>query len=157
MNPLRKWTRLALAYFHYMLAASHRHFGNKYSLREEYERAVDAFSRAIVYDPGFARAYMERGILFWRELDHPRRAVLDLTTAYELDSTLIEARFNRGVAYQQLREYGDALADFQAYLSQGDHPYWREHAEKMVRELQEWLPSAGAPVGAPAGDGAPSA
>lgn len=143
MNLVQRWTRAALAYFHYMLAASHRHFGNKYSLRPEYEQAVDAFTRAITYDPDFARAYMERGILFWRELDHPRRAVIDLTTAYELDATLIEARFNRGIAHQQLREYADALADFRAYLSQGDHPYWREYAENMIRELEEWIPTSG--------------
>jgi tetratricopeptide (TPR) repeat protein len=144
MKLLRAWTQAALAYFQYMLAASHRHFGNKYGLRQEYEKAVDAYSRAIGYDPDFARAYMERGILFWRELDHPRRAVIDLTTAYELDPSLTEARFNRGVAHQELREYADALSDFRAYLSQGDHPYWREHAEKMIRELEEWTSTSGA-------------
>jgi tetratricopeptide (TPR) repeat protein len=142
MTRLRRWTHSALAYVNYMLATSHRHFGNKYGIREEYEKAVDAFTRAIAHNSHFARAYMERGILYWRELDHPRRAVIDLTTAYELDPTLIEARFNRGVAHQELREYSEALSDFRAYLSEGEHPYWREHAEKMIPELEEWIDTA---------------
>lgn len=139
MNTVRSCLSWILARFHYLRAVSHRHFGNKYSLKAEYEMAIDAFTRAIGCRPGFARAYMERGILYWREMDHPRRAVLDLTMAYELDPTLIEARFNRGIAHQQLREYARAVSDFQAYLRDGEHPYWREYAENMIQELDEWV------------------
>ncbi|MBN1249787.1 MAG: tetratricopeptide repeat protein, partial [Anaerolineae bacterium] len=111
------WVAVLRSRLYYVLAGSYRHSGNKYSLASEYERAVEAFTQAVALDPAYARAYMERGILFWRELDHPRRAVLDLTKAYDLDPTLIEARFNRGIAYQQLREYQEAIADFEAYLA----------------------------------------
>jgi tetratricopeptide (TPR) repeat protein len=140
MKRLLQWPRIAIAYVYYMLAASHRHFGNQYGLRQEYDSAVRAFSRAIAWDVGFARAYMERGILLWRELNRPRQAIEDLTIAYELDPDLIEARFNRGIAYQQLHEYAAALSDFRVYLSRGDHPHWREYAEKMVQELEGWAP-----------------
>jgi tetratricopeptide (TPR) repeat protein len=128
-----------VARFYYLLGASHRHFGNLYVLKSEYDSAVRAFSRAIETSPGFARAYLERGILYWRETEQPRLAIEDLTTAYRLDDRLSEARFNRGVAHQQLREYEEALADFRAYLVEGQHPYWREHAEKMIQELEEWV------------------
>ena len=142
MIRIRSWIAILRSRFYYLLAGSHRHFGNKYRMRTEYMSAIDAFTRAILYDPSFARAYMERGILYWRELDHPRRAVLDLTTAHNLDPALIEARFNRGIAHQQLREYEEALADFRAYLAEGDHPYWREYAESMIQELSEWVPDS---------------
>jgi len=138
MNRLQQWQRLVRARVYYMLAASHRHFGNQYGSREEHEQAIDGYTRAIAENPRFARAYLERGILYWRELDHPRRAVLDLTRAYELDPGLAEARFNRGIAHQQLREYPEALEDYRAYLAEGDHPHWREYAEKMIKELAEW-------------------
>ncbi|MCU0520241.1 MAG: tetratricopeptide repeat protein [Anaerolineae bacterium] len=127
--------------YYYLLAGTYRHFGNTNHLVSEYERAVEAFTRAVTLDPAFARAYLERGILYWRELDLPRRAILDLTRAYDLDGTLHEARFNRGIAHQQLREYGEAMADFRAYLEEGKHPYWREYAESMLRELSEWVAS----------------
>ena len=139
LPPVRTWITLLRSRATYLLAGSYRHFGNKYHLLSEYEHAVEAFGRAIDLDPSFARAYMERGILYWREIDHPRRAILDLTRAYELDPTLIEARFNRGIAHQQLCEYNEAVEDFEAYLAQGDHPHWREYAESMLRELAEWV------------------
>ncbi|MCJ7550358.1 MAG: tetratricopeptide repeat protein [Anaerolineae bacterium] len=137
MNRSQRWVRLLLSHCCYWLAASHRRFGNQYSLTQEHESAVNRFSKAIAYNPAFARAFLERGILYWRELDHPRRAVLDLTMAYELDSRLTDARFNRGIAHQQLREYAEAIADYQAYLGEGDHPHWRAYAETMIRELAE--------------------
>jgi tetratricopeptide (TPR) repeat protein len=142
MIRIRSWIAILRSRFFYMLAGSYRHFGNKYYISTEYSSAIDAFTRAIFYDPSFARAYLARGILYWRELDHPRRAVLDLTKACDLDPTLIEARFNRGIAHQQLREYAEALADFRAYLAEGDHPYWREYAESMIQELSEWVPDS---------------
>jgi len=140
MNGLRQWVHRLQSRFYYMLAASHRHFGNRYGLKREHEQAVEGYTRAIAHNPQHARAYLERGILYWRELDHPRRAVLDLSMAYELDSKLIEALFNRGIAHQQLREYAQAVADYRAYLAEGDHPHWREYAEKMIEELAEWVP-----------------
>ena len=142
MADIRGWIAMAIARFYYLLAESYRHFGNKYRLTSEYEHAITAFTRAIAHRPDFARAYLARGILYWREMDHPQRAILDLTRAYELDASLIEARFNRGIAYQQLRAYDEALVDFRAYLEKGDHPHWREYAEKMVRELTEWISDA---------------
>ncbi len=142
MTTIRKWAAMLLARFYYMLAGSYRHFGNKYGLRAEYEKAIDAFTRAISYKPDYARAYMERGILYWREVDHPRRAILDLTRAFELDPGLSEATFNRGIAHQQLREYEEALTDFRAYLLVGDHLHWREYAQNMIKELVEWVSDA---------------
>ena len=134
----RPFARL-LAYLYYLLAESHRYFGNRYALRSEQEKALHALDRAILYNPHFARAFMERGILYWREMDDPQSAIPELTLAYELSPHLIEARFNRGVAHQQLGEYAEATADYEAYLTEGRHPYWREYAETMIRELKEWV------------------
>jgi tetratricopeptide (TPR) repeat protein len=131
-------TRL-LACVYYFLAEGHRYFGNRYGLRSEQEKALRALDRAILYNPHFARAYMERGILYWREMDDPQCAIPDLTLAYELAPELTEARFNRGIAHQQLGEYAEARADYEAYLCEGCHPYWREYAETMIRELKEWV------------------
>lgn len=141
ITRLKHLLSAAWARFQFMLALSYRHFGNQYGLKEEYERAIDAFNRAISHDPDFAQAYLQRGILYWREMDHPRKAIIDLTAAYVLNPSLSEARFNRGVAHQQLREYAEAVADFEAYLKEGDHPHWREYAETMIQELKEWTPN----------------
>lgn len=142
-QTLRQWLWHWQARWYYLRGNTYRHFGNLYGDQQQYEAAVDDYTRALSLDPRLARAYLDRGILYWRELDHPRRAIQDLTTAEELDPTLTEARFNRGVAYQQLREYDRAVADFQAYLAVGTHPHWREYAQRMIEELSEWVVQPG--------------
>jgi len=97
--------------------------------------AIRGFHRFLMAD-GFARHDPLETI------DHPRKAIHDLTLAMNLDPRLVEAQFNRAIAHQQLREYAEAIADFQAYLAVGEHPFWREHAESMIRELSEWVPNA---------------
>lgn len=138
---LRAWFHRRMAEWHYSIACFHRYLGNTYGLRPEHAAAVDQFTRALHAYPEYAPAYLARGILYWRELDHPRRAIIDLTTAYELDPTLDEACLNRGVAHQILREYPQAIADFEAYLETGADPQRREYAQKMIKELREWVPA----------------
>ncbi|HQE91428.1 MAG TPA: tetratricopeptide repeat protein [Anaerolineae bacterium] len=138
-GKLREGYKFLVAYGYYWIGVVHRYVGNSYGSRWEYEAAVEAFNHAVKWKPDFAQVYLDRGILYWRELDHPRKAIHDLTRAMDLDPHLDEAQFNRAIAHQQLREYAEAIADFQGYLAVGVHPYWREHAESMIRELSEWV------------------
>ncbi len=138
-SGLRGWLARQRARWFYLSGILHRYYGNSQGDFAEYETAVDQFTHALVLDPHFARAYLARGILYWREFDHPRKAIEDLNKALELKPSLDEALFNRGVARQQVHEYTQALEDFRAYLSTGVHPYWREYAEKMIVELSEWV------------------
>ncbi len=142
-SGLRGWLNRQRARWFYLLGILHRHYGNAQGDLMEYETAVDHFTRAVELDPHFAQAYLARGILYWREFDHPRKAIENLNKALALKPSLDEALFNRGVAHQQVHEYEQALKDFRAYLSVGSHPYWREYAEKMIVELSEWVPQEG--------------
>lgn len=138
-DRLNQWYSKALCYIHYNIGLAHRYWGNAHGLHSEYEKAISHFTRALVYQPNYARIYLDRGILYWREMDHPRRAILDLSKALTLDAQLDEAYFNRGLAHQQLREFDEAVSDFRAYLDKGDHPHWREYAENMLKALSEWI------------------
>jgi tetratricopeptide (TPR) repeat protein len=142
LTLLHKWFKTLMAHSHYLIGIVHRYAGNARGLQWEYEAAIDAFNRALEWKPDFAQVYLDRGILYWREIDHPRKAIHDLTLALHLDPSLVEAQFNRAIAHQQLREYAEAIADYRAYLTIGEHPYWREHAESMIRELSEWTSGA---------------
>ena len=137
---LGRWFRLLMAHSYYLVGVIHRYIGNARGFHWEYEAAIEAFNCALDWKPDFTQVYLDRGILYWREIDHPRKAIHDLTLALNLNPNLHEARFNRGIAHQQLREYPEAIADFTAYLAVGEHPFWREHAESMIRELSEWVP-----------------
>ena len=112
LSVMVKLFRDLMAHSHYMIGIIHRYIGNARSIHSEYEAAIDAFTRALAWKPDFAQVYLDRGILYWREIDHPRKAIHDLTLAMHLDPSLVEAQFNRGIAHQQLREYAEAIADF---------------------------------------------
>jgi tetratricopeptide (TPR) repeat protein len=134
------WLTRVMAFSYFQMGMIYSYMGNATGLVERYEAAVDAFNQAAQWDPTLARAYLERGILYWREMNHPRRAIHDLTTAFALDPNLAEAQFNRAVAHQELREYEEAIADFEGYLRIGEHPHWRRYAATMIHELREWVP-----------------
>ncbi|MFP4394216.1 MAG: tetratricopeptide repeat protein [Anaerolineales bacterium] len=139
IDQIKTWLSSLIASWYHWLALAHRYWGHTRGLREEYEAAVQNFDRALLWNPQAAHIYLERGILWWRELNHPRKAVQDFTIALKLDPDLIEAHFNRGIAYQQLQEYQEAVSDFETYLNEGTHPHWRKYARTMIRELNEWL------------------
>ena len=135
---LNRWYATALSFAHYNIGLTYRYWANAHGLHPEYEKAIAHFTRALAYKPDNARIYLDRGILYWREINHPRRAILDLSEALELDETLSEAYLNRGIAHQQLREYNEAITDYKQYLEKGDNPHRREYAESMIKELSEW-------------------
>lgn len=135
---LSRWYSTALSFIHYNIGLTYRYWANAHGLHSEYEKAIAHFTRALAYKPDNARIYLDRGILYWREINHPRRAILDLSEALNLDADISEAYFNRGIAHQQLREYNEAITDYKVYLEKGNNPYWREYAESMIRELGEW-------------------
>ncbi len=134
-SRLRLWWRRGWARPHFWLGQAHCYRGNATGDLRAYQRAVASYARALKWDPTWTEVCLERGVLFWRELHIPRQAVAELSEALRLDPQLYGALFNRGVAYQQLREYERAVADFRAYLEVGEDPYWREYAAKMVEVL----------------------
>lgn len=134
----QRWWMQRVARWYHLRGAAHRHFGNARGDVWEYHAAIEDFTRALTLDATFGQAYLDRGILYWRELEQPRKALHDLTMALTLEPQLHEALFNRGVAHQQLGEYNAALADFRAYLEVGTHSHWREYTGRMIAELETW-------------------
>jgi len=125
------------ARWRFMRATFHRHWGNLGSGRMAYERAVDHFTRAIELDPQFAEAYLQRGILYWREIQNYHRAARDLTRVLELAPERTEALFNRAIAYQLRGDFDRAIDDFQKFLETAGDSQWRESAEIQLAGLHE--------------------
>jgi tetratricopeptide (TPR) repeat protein len=121
------------------LADAHRHFGNQYSNRREYQAAVGNYTRALRFDPSYTEALYSRGVLYWREMGRYESAIEDLSQVLELDPSWAEAYLNRGLAYKMRLEYGQALADFERYLEEGQDDYWLEAARRQVAELREHM------------------
>lgn len=119
------------------LADAHRHFGNQYGNRQEYQAAVGNYSRAIRLDPGYTEALYSRGVLYWRELGQYDSAIQDLTRVLELDPSWAMAYLNRGLAFKMQQDYPKATADFERFLEEGQDEFWLEAARRQLAELRE--------------------
>jgi tetratricopeptide (TPR) repeat protein len=128
------WRRL-LSSFYQWRGDAHRHFGNSYGSMREYRMAVADYGQAIEARPANARAYYNRGVLWWRELRDYERAVQDLTEALELAPDMARAHFDRGMAHKLQGQWDLARSDFQAYQSRGESDFWVDAAQRQLAEL----------------------
>jgi tetratricopeptide (TPR) repeat protein len=124
------WRRLR-AQLRIWWAVMHRQAGNRQVSRAEHLAAVAEYTRALALNPLSAAAYLQRGVLYWRELGEPALAVQDLTRALELRPGWGEALFNRGLANQGMGDYRAAADDLAAYMALGEMA-WREHAARQL-------------------------
>ena len=114
------------------MARMHRHFGILSHDAREFLAAISYYDRALDINRSLSRAYLERGILYWRELNESRRAIVDLNTALRLRPAWPEALFCRGLAHQTAGNLAQARQDFEAYLSSGDRA-WRDDSSRQVQ------------------------
>lgn len=132
---IRRTWNWALSRFLCWLADAHRHFGNEYGNRLEYEAAVNNYTRAIARDPQYAQPYYNRGILYYRELGEHGQAVQDLTHAIKLKPQWAQAYLNRGLAHKMRGELEQAAADLGRYLEMGQDEFWLEAVHRQLAEL----------------------
>lgn len=80
-------------------------------LDEDTKRALEEFDKAIGLEPGYDRAYFQRGLahLALRDFD---KAISDLTKAIELSPSTAEIYHRRAYAFHQKKDLARALADF---------------------------------------------
>jgi tetratricopeptide (TPR) repeat protein len=123
------------AFFYLWSARIHRHFGIVFAEKREYASAVRDYTRALKSNPRLARAYLERGILLWRELGQAEQAIGDFTVALRLDSAWPEALFFRGLAHQGISDYPAAIGDLSSYLDTGDRS-WRDNATRQLHLMR---------------------
>ena len=89
--------------------------GISYASLGEYERARKDFSRVVLLDPKRADALVNRA---WSEIQLGLldEAIDDCTAALAIDNTHAAALFNRASAYERIRNYRLAAADYQEVI-----------------------------------------
>lgn len=113
----------------------HAGLGNAYFMKNEVDRAIASFNKAIDWgstDPNvyvnLGRAYADRG-RFDQAVETMRRAL-------ELDPNNAIAHYNLGVLYKKFSRPDVALDEYKAYLKlHPEAPDWRE-VRMRIRELQ---------------------
>jgi tetratricopeptide (TPR) repeat protein len=84
--------------------------GRDLSAKQQYPKAIEAFTRAIELKPDFYDAYVCRGIAYIESGD-ATRALADLTTAVQGMPKNFQIYYNRSIAYMELNDSDSALAD----------------------------------------------
>ena len=78
--------------------------------RQEFEKAIEHYTKAIEFKPDLAIAYNNRGLAY-KDKGEFDLAIQDYTKAIELPSHLVNSYYNRGVAWLLLSEWENAKAD----------------------------------------------
>ena len=90
--------------------------GSEYGNRGETDHAIEDFTKALYYDPTFAKAYDNRGIAFFAKgMLNP--ALADFNKTIELDPDYYDAYNNRGIIYGYCNEFNKAIADFSTAIA----------------------------------------
>src|SRR5262249_36707976 len=79
--------------------------------KKEYDKALADYNEALHFDPKYAYAYHNRGLV-WHAKREYAKAVADYTEAVRLDPKYTDAFHNRGYTWHAQREYDKALADY---------------------------------------------
>jgi tetratricopeptide (TPR) repeat protein len=90
--------------------------GKAYADKEDIDRAIEDYSRAIGLDPQFAIAYNNRGGLFEMKGDHVK-AIRDCTKAISIDPKHVTAYYNRGNSLAAKGDFDEAIQDYTAAIS----------------------------------------
>jgi tetratricopeptide (TPR) repeat protein len=84
-------------------------------VKNDFQKSVDLFSRAIQYDPTLALFYVCRGAARLK-LEKAREALDDFNRAIKRDPSYARAYHLRGLAYEKFGEYARAFRDFDRSL-----------------------------------------
>ncbi len=83
--------------------------------KEDYDRAIDDYNKALKINPLFADAYNNRG-LAWNNKGDYDRAIADYNKALEINPRDAEAYNNRGLAWHNKGNYDRAIDDYSIAL-----------------------------------------
>ncbi len=96
------------------LESSQRYFkaGMHHHQKKEYRLALDYYQKALTLNPGNARIYNNRSLIY-REMGHRNRAVRELLRAIQIRPDYVKAYNNIGLIYYADGNFTSAAANFQ--------------------------------------------
>lgn len=94
----------------FIAADAYRLRGVAYDMKEDFEAAIEDFSKAIDLNPADAATYHLRGVAYRRKGDF-EAVIEDYSTAIDLNPADADAYYNLGLAWLPLREWENARAD----------------------------------------------
>ncbi len=105
--------------------------GNEAFAREDYEKALDCYTKLIEMEPDVPGAYYVRGTVYGAKKEY-EKAVADFDCAILLYSDYAEAYYARAIVYSSQKEYGKAAEDIKKSRDLG-FPVNQEMAELLLQ------------------------
>lgn len=121
------------------LAMGHYFLGNAYGNKEQYDKAIAAYTQAIRLDSQYAEAYANRGFSY-AIMGQYDQALPDLSKAIEIGISEPGSNaftyFLRGAVYAEKGEREKAVSDLERALELGLDPNLKQNAESLLDELR---------------------
>ena len=105
--------------------------------QQNYPKAIEVLSIASIEYPDEPKIYLLRGE-YYSLLNQAAFAIIDFTRVIELDQDLAEVYYKRAGAYEKIRDYEEALQDYEKLLamSKYDGTAQRLHEEATLRMFE---------------------
>ena len=91
--------------------------GNAKAMLEQYQEAIEDYTKALDINPKDAKAFNNRGMAK-AKLERTKDAIEDFNEALDIEGNYAEALSNRGNARAILGQYQDAIGDFDMALDE---------------------------------------
>ncbi len=128
-------------------APAFRTLGRVYLAGQKFDKAIEWLDKAAAAQPENAGVQSDLGAAFLekgrQETDPTKRAeamiksLAHLDKSLQLDDSLLEARFNRALLYEQMHLPERAKTDWQSYLEKDPNSGWANEARKRLAHLEE--------------------
>ena len=107
--------------------------GDKFYGQRKYDKAIEAYSKAIELNPNDSGLYNNRGIVYHLKREY-EKAIADYTRAAELNPSHFSAYNNRGLVYEEMGNTEMAIADYRKALElDPENKLARENLNKVLK------------------------
>jgi len=123
--------------------------GLRYVQKNEQDKAIECFTKAIELNPKFHLPYMNRGESYNYKKEY-KLAIADFDKAIDLNSKCFQAYYGRGYAYHYLNNQENAITNFtkaidlnpksgKSYKFRGRSYYYHREYDKAISDLTKAL------------------
>ncbi|XP_065665032.1 small glutamine-rich tetratricopeptide repeat-containing protein alpha isoform X2 [Hydra vulgaris] len=118
-----------------LLADDLKNKGNEFMKTEQYDEAIDSYTKAIELDSKNAVYYCNRAAA-WTKLNNNQRAILDCEHAINIDPTYSKAYGRLGLVYMTEKQFDKAVANYKKALSiEPSNQSYKSNLEHSERSL----------------------
>jgi CHAT domain-containing protein len=131
-------------------AKAHHDMGIFYLAGRQFDKAAEQLRVAAKQEPNDARIHSDLGAALLesgkaelsaqaggKSIEYFAESLGELSKAYELDGSLLEALYNRAIVHQYMMMPEQAEEDWRTYLEKDPNSKWADEARRNLKNLEE--------------------